>query len=168
MTPSEALLIQMIEGQRMLDLVMNDVSPELRAWAPPGNALPIGSIYAHAVGLEDSYIQQILQNKPLVWESGHWIEKLGHDAAPNLWNLRRLMPLDMGVFDGYKQAVFENSQAYVRSLSADDLDRSIQFPGRAWSMTVAQLLAVTIAHTTGHSGEIAMLKGIRGEKGLPF
>jgi hypothetical protein len=168
MTPSEAFLTQMAEGQRMLDLVMGDVSPQVRAWSPPGNALPIGSIYAHAVGLEDRYVQEILQNRPLLWESGQWAGKLGYDVSPNLWNVRKLMPLDMEVFDEFKLAVFENSRAYVRNLSADDLDRSIQFPGRAWSMSVAQLLAVTIAHTTSHAGEIAMLKGIQGEKGLPY
>jgi hypothetical protein len=168
MTPSEAFLTQMAEGQRMLELVMSDVSSEMRAWTPPGTALPIGSIYAHAVGLEDLYVQQILQNRPLLWESGHWAEKLGYDVSPNLWNVRKLMPLDLGVFEAYKQAVFENGRAYVRSLAPDDLDRSMQFPGRAWSMTVAQLLAVTIAHTTGHAGEIALLKGIWGEKGLPY
>lgn len=158
----------MVEGQHMLDMVMSDVTPEMRAWEPPGTALPIGSIYAHAVGVEDLYVQQLLQNQPTLWESNQWAAKLGHDVAPNQWNLRRLMPLDMGTFDEYKHAVFENSQAYVRGLGADDLDRALQFPGRAWSMTVGQLLAVTIAHSTGHAGEIAMLKGIQGAKGLPY
>jgi hypothetical protein len=158
----------MVEGQHMLEMVMTDVSPEMRAWSPPGTALPIGSIYAHAVGLEDLYVQKILQNRPLLWESNQWAAKLGHDAAPNQWNLQRLLPLDMSTFDEYKQTVFENSQAFVRSLGADELDRSLEFPGRAWSMSVGQLLAVTIAHTTSHAGEIAILKGIQGAKGLPY
>ncbi len=152
----------------MLELVMGDVSPEMRASTPPGNALAIGSIYAHAVGLEDLYIQQILQSKPLLWESGQWAPKLGHAVPPNEWNLRKLLPPDMDVFAEYKEAVFENSLSYVRSLSADYLDRSMQFPGRAWSMSVAQLLVVTIAHTTSHAGEIAALKGVQGAKGLPY
>ena len=167
MTPGDAILIQMVEGHRMLEIVMGDVTLEMLRWTPPGTALPIGSIYAHAVGLEDLYVQQILQNKPMIWESEQWVAKLEHDVAPNQWNLRRLVPLDSGVFDEYKQAVFERSRAYVRGLGADDLDRSMQFPGRAWSMSVAQLLAVTIAHTTSHAGEIAILKGIQGARGLP-
>ncbi len=74
----------------------------------------------------------------------------------------------MVVFDGYEQAMIEHSQAYVRSLGDHDLDRAMPFPGRAWSMSVAQLLAVTIAHTTSHAGEIAALKGVQGAEGLPY
>lgn len=168
MTPSESFLIQMSEGQRMLELVMSDVSSDMLRWTPSDDVHPIGSIYAHAVGLEDLYIQQFIQNKSLLWEIGQWGAKLVHEVSPNEWNLRHLLPLDMAVFDEYQQAVFANSKAYVRSLSAEDLDRAMQFPGRAWSMTVAQLLAVVIAHTTSHAGEIALLKGLQGAKGLPY
>ncbi len=84
------------------------------------------------------------------------------------WNIHKLLPVDLAVFDEYKRAVFENSRAFVQSLSADDLDRDISFPGRNWSMNVAQLLASTIAHTTGHAGEIAILKGMQGGEGLPY
>ncbi len=152
----------------MLDLVMQDVTAAMRDWMPPGNANPIGSIYSHAVGLEDLYVQRLIQNHPLLWETGEWAARLGHDIPPNEWNIHKLLPMDLAVFDEYKHAIFENSKAFVRSLSADDLDRDIPFPGRNWSMNVAQLLAITIAHTTGHAGEIAILKGMQGGKGLPY
>lgn len=68
MEASAAFLTQLTEGQRMLELVMGDVTPEMLAWTPSENVQPIGAIYAHAVGLEDLYIQQIIRNKPLLWE----------------------------------------------------------------------------------------------------
>ncbi len=168
MNTHEAFLLQLTEGQRMLDLVMSDVTSEMLAWSPSENVHPIGAIYAHAVGLEDLYVQQLIQQERLLWETDGWRERLGHDLAPNQWNLHNLLPLDMSVFDAYKRAVFENGRAYVGRLSAEDFERAVAFPGRDWSMTVTQLLATTITHTTSHAGEIAMLKGLQGAKGLPF
>ena len=168
MTPNDAFLLQLTESQRMLDMVMGDISANMLAWRPWDNVHPIGAIYAHAVGLEDMYVQQFIQGQPLVWASGQWAARLGRDLPPNQWNLHSLLPLDLSVFDEYKHAVFANSQAFVRGLSASDFERAIPFPGRNWSMNVAQLLATTIAHTTGHAGEIALLKGLQGAQGLPY
>ena len=118
MTPNDAFLLQLTEGQRMLDMVMGDVGGDILAWRPSDNVHPIGAIYAHAVGLEDLYIQSLIQGQPLVWASGQWAARLGRELPPNQWNLHNLLPLDLSVFDEYKHAVFANSQAFVRAMSA--------------------------------------------------
>ena len=168
MTPAEAFVTLLSEGHRTLDLVLHDVTPEMLVWAPPGNALPIGIIYAHAVGLEDLYIQQMLQQQPLVWESGSWAARLRHDLPPNQWNIQRVQPPDMDALRSYQSEVFAASLAYAGSLSGDELERRLEFPGRQWSMSIAQLLSVVVGHTLGHAGEIAALKGVQGARGLPF
>src|SRR5881396_3848809 len=111
MTPNDAFLLQLIESQRMLDMVMGDISADMLAWRPSDNVHPIGAIYAHAVGLEDMHVQQFIQDLP-----------------PNQWNLHSLLPLDLSFFDEYKHAVFANSQVFVRGLSASDFVRAIPFP----------------------------------------
>jgi uncharacterized damage-inducible protein DinB len=168
MSPADAIATVMADAQRLLATVMQDVTVEQLAWSPPEGAVPIGAIYAHAVGVEDLYIQQIIQGRPLLWESGGWAERLGDAAPPNTWNLARTLPADLEALTAYKEEVFANSLAYVRSLGGDDLDRALTFPGRAWSMSVAQLLAVVISHTASHAGEIALLKGLQGGRGLPY
>jgi hypothetical protein len=168
MTPADAFVALLSEGHRTLDLVMSDVTPEMLTWTPPGTANPIGITFAHAVGLEDLYLQQLLQQRPLLWEEQQWAGRLGHMLPPNQWNVQHVTPPNMDSLHEYKAAVFANSLAYVGDLSSDDLDRQLAFPGRDWSMSIAQMLAVVVAHTLGHAGEIAALKGVQGSRGLPF
>jgi len=167
-TPAEAFVALLGERHRTLDLVMSDVSSEMLVFEPSGNVLPIGSIYAHSVGLEDLFIQQILQQRSLVWSSEDWAARLGHALPPNQWNVERVIPPDMDALRAYQSAVFSGSLSYAASLAADDLDRQLTFPGRQWSMSIAQRLGVVVAHTLGHAGEIAALKGLQGARGLPF
>jgi hypothetical protein len=158
-----------LTGHRMLELVTADVSPEVMAAPQPGVALPIGCIYAHAVGLEDLYIQQLIQHgQPLLWERDAWAARLGHELPPNQWNVQRVLPPDYAALADYRAAVFAQSRAYVASLGSDAFDAQLQFPGRDWSMSIGQLLAVTVAHTLGHAGEIAALRGALGHQALPF
>jgi len=168
MTPNGAFDALFAEGHRTLDLVMQDVTPERLGWQPPGTALPIGCVFAHAVGLEDLYVQQLIQGQPLLWDEEQWATRLGHALPPNQWNVNRILPPDMDALRAYQAAVFGRSRGYVSGLAADEFDRAVPFPGRDWSMTVAQLLSVTVSHTLGHAGEIAALRGVYGDKGLPF
>jgi hypothetical protein len=168
MTPNDAFDTLFAEGHRTLDTVMADMPQEMLAWQPPGTALPIGMIFAHAVGLEDLYLRQIIQQQPLLWQEQSWERRLGHPQAPNQWNILKLLPPDMAELRAYQAAVFAQSRAYVHALSASDFDQPLTFPGSTWSMTIGQLLGVVVAHTFGHAGEIAALKGVQGAKGLPF
>ncbi|HXH23233.1 MAG TPA: DinB family protein [Dehalococcoidia bacterium] len=168
MTPAEAFLTVLRDAHAMLQTVMNDIDRDALWRRPPGNANPIGEIYGHAVGVEDMYIQQIIQGKPTVWESGGWAAKLGRETPPNLWQGEAPRPFDLFDFLGYRRAVYSASELYIAGLSAEDLDRALPFPGRDWSMSLAQLLTVVVSHCTAHAGEIAALRGVFGGKGLPY
>jgi len=66
----------------LLELVMQDVTPELAAWHPPGLANPIGATYAHAAVGEDVIVRQLLQGvEPL----------LGSSQKPVAWVLSALV-----------------------------------------------------------------------------
>jgi uncharacterized damage-inducible protein DinB len=151
----------------MLQTALNNVPAEAMWREPPGNTNRVGSIYAHAVGVEDLYVQQILQERVMAWESGGWGEKLGRQSAPNLWESAG-SAIDLDAFLQYRRSVYTTSELYIASLSPDGFDRMVGFPGRDWSMSVAQLLTVVISHNTGHAGEIAALNGVFGGKGLPY
>ena len=60
----------------LLEMVVQDVTPELAAWHPPGLANPIGATYAHAVCGADIFIRQILQGGEPLLESS-WKGRTG-------------------------------------------------------------------------------------------
>ncbi len=169
MNASEAFLVVLRDSHAMLQTAMRDM-PSAMAWKQaPGSANPIGAIYAHAVGVEDLYIQQIIQaDKPLIWEAGGWSTKLGRATSPNLWEGAEARPINLDDFVAYRRAVYSASELYIAGLADGAFDEAIPFPGRDWSMTRAQLLALVVSHGTGHAGEIAALRGVFGDKGLPF
>ena len=167
MDASGAFLTMLRDSHSMLQTAMNGAGAEILWRRPEGNANPIGAIYAHSVGVEDDYIQRILQDKETVWASGAWASKLKRGSPPNQWEADAT-PYDLDAFLGYRRAVYTASELYIAGLSAADFDRLVQFPGRDWSMSIAQLLAVVVSHGTGHAGEIAALKGVFGGRGLPY
>jgi hypothetical protein len=60
----------------LLEMVVQDVTPEQADWHPPGLANPIGATYAHAVCGEDVIIRQMLQNDEPLLESS-WKGRTG-------------------------------------------------------------------------------------------
>jgi len=64
--------------------------------------------------------------------------------------------------------VFAETDAYISSLTDEEMNREIEtsFLGR---QTVGQFLnGLTLHHMGLHTGEIATMKGVQGLKGLPF
>jgi hypothetical protein len=168
MTPAEAYLTLLRDSHAMLQTVLNEIDSEVVWRKPPGNVNRIGAIYGHAVGVEDLYVQQILQGKPLVWATGSWAEKLGRSTTPNLWEGEEDLRFDLFDFLAYRRAVYTASELYIAGLESEDLERQVPFPGRDFSMSVARLLTTVVSHCTAHAGEIAAIKGVFGGKGLPY
>jgi hypothetical protein len=74
-------------------------------------------------------------------------------------------PYHAGVRE-YAQAVFANTDANVAALDPASLGNKMQGP--FGETTAARMLSLGVYHLAEHSGEIAALKGIQGQKGLPF
>ena len=82
----------------------------------------------------------------------------------------RDVEIDLPAFREYAQAVYAATDEYVSNLSEDDLDRQLDFNSfglGTQSLNWALFVFVT-SHVAEHMGEIAVVKGIQGLKGLPF
>ena len=160
---------EMASVRRSVDRTMKDVTDELFNWAPPGSANTISATFTHLMSVEDNFIQKILQGKPSVWESGSWTEKTGVQKPPSIgedWSGFKHRQIAIQPLLDYEAAVWAATDAYLTKLTEEELDRKVKFAGG--ERTVADMLLLSSSQSHSHMGEIAVLKGIQGVKGMPF
>ena len=169
MDAKEYIKGQMAAVRQLIDAAMQETTDEQFNWAPPGTANPIGATLVHTIAGEDFFVQNILQGKPRIWETGGWSEKIGLTTPPGRgrgWDEIKGKTLVIAPVLAYQQAVRAATDACLANLTAEDLDRKVTFVGT--ERPVADVIALVIAHTAHHTGEISALKGVQGGKGLPF
>ncbi|HEU0075607.1 MAG TPA: DinB family protein [Dehalococcoidia bacterium] len=155
-------------ARQYLDAAIQETDAKTLGTKLPGATVgPIGEIYGHTVSGEDWAFSQLIQGKDLILTSGGWAPKLGldPDAKEHDWNA--VAQEHMAELQAYGKAVTEATDAFLDGISDADLDRPIDFFGRKESM--GWVIADTVlVHVAFHSGEIASLKGVMGQRGLPW
>ncbi len=160
---------QFAGAHRLIDAAIGGTSDEQFNWLPPGLANPIKASFIHLVVSEDLFIQQIIRGRPQVWVTGGWAEKIGLPIPPGGgrgWAEIKSATVALAPVLAYQEAVRAATDAYLATLTPEELDRSISLFGNP--APVANALTVVVSHIMGHAGEIAALKGLQGVKGLPF
>ncbi len=146
---------------------VKDLTQEQAEWTPAPGANPIGFIFWHFMRIQDNMVHGFLE-KPSVWESEKWYEKLGMEATDTGMGFDEAgvgkaaaMPLAQLV--AYAGRVSEDSEGYFKSLDEAGLDAAPN-PDRPRS-TILKRVRAFISHGWWHDGEI---KYIRGMQGMPF
>ena len=147
-----------------------DISEVSLKSVPAGaNIQPLQAILAHAV--TDDYLiinGMIAKRQPITTPA--LLEGTGVPlpAAPNPtpeWAASIDMELPPSI--EYAQKFFASTEDAIGSLTDEQL--AAELDGPFGKRTVgAYALDLALYHIIGHSGEIAALKGIHGQKGLPF
>ena len=152
-----------------LEGAIDGCDPDTLSRTFPGATIgSIGSIYAHAVYNEDVAFQKMIQGKEPIFITGGWAERTGlglsdAQAGPQWTNPK----LDLAPVQEYARVVYDASNQYLQSVTDADLERPIDFFGR--KETAAWVIGdMVLVHLSEHSGEIAALKGVMGQKGLPW
>jgi len=156
----------------VLEGTMQEVTPETAAWQPPGNANAIGPNYAHVVTGEDAILLGMARGAaPLLATS--WAGKIGLSEMPPLdgkwheWSQR--VAIDLPALRTYAQAVYATTDAYLGGLTDANLGQTLDLSAMGFGQqTLGWLLGIMIANVQWHTGEIACLKGLQGQKGYPF
>ena len=137
---------------------------------PAGTANPISATFLHCLNSEDFFIQKIIQGQSRLWEAQGWAEKTAVTTeTPTYggnWEAFKHMTLALEPFLAYQQVVRAATDAYLARLTPAELECVVKFPGG--DRSVGEMLILLITHTLCHAGEIAVLKGIQGVKGLPY
>lgn len=160
---------EMASVRRSIERVMKDMPQEIFNWPSPGTANTISATFIHLMNSEDHFIQEVLQGKPTVWANHGWSERTGIQKPPSIgedWSEYKRRQIQIQPLLEYMADVWSATDAYLAELTADDLDRRLEFAGRERS--VGDMLHLSIAQSYSHAGEIAALKGIQGIKGLPI
>lgn len=155
-------------ARQYLDAAIQETDAETLTKKLPGATVgPIGEIYGHTIGNEDWAFNQLIQGKEQLLTSGGWASKLGLDAASQEHDWGSVAQNHMAELQAYGKAVTAATDAFLDGLKDADLDQPIDFFGRKESM--GWVIADTVlVHVAFHSGEIASLKGVMGQKGLPW
>jgi hypothetical protein len=164
-------------SHQILESTMADVTDDILHEPIPGLAHPIGASYAHTLISEDMIVGGMLRGAAPLFASS-WAERTGCSQMMPMpgpdwvkyddWvdNVR----IDLTALREYGKAVYAQTDAYVGSLSDDDLDREVDMTAAGLGkVNVAFVLNGLIAgHASQLTGEIAAAKGNLGRKGYPF
>ncbi|HEY3111039.1 MAG TPA: DinB family protein [Chloroflexota bacterium] len=155
----------------LLEQVIDRLGEDALHWRPPGTANTIGATYAHVVSSEDVFVHETLQRRRPLGD-GEWAGRDGISLptprrGADWFEWSRRVRVDVAAARAYAAAVYTDSDAYLAGLDADALARPPDAPipgGQTLSWLVNNLL---VQHAALHSGEIAVLRGLQGLKGLP-
>ena len=171
MNPIPLLQYSLGNAFAILSQVTEDLTQEQADWKPPGIANPIGATYWHAVEGADYIVHKWCAGQTPLSESAGWKEKVLLVAGPESKEMTlaqmQCIRVDLPVLHQYAQAVAEATQAWLGSLSPEDLEGKKQSP--IGEVSLGQILETfVIWHINAHCGEISALKGCLGVKGYPF
>ncbi len=170
---SISLLVKQIElAHLFLEGTMADVTPEQAHWQPGGRAAPVGANYAHIVTVEDRYISAAKGQRPVA-ETSYQGKTGASEPQPRSigWDdWAKRVKMDLPALRAYGQAVYRDTDEFVKSLLPDDLNREIDLEAvRSGKQSLAWILTVIcITHASMHHGEISCVKGLQGAKGYPI
>jgi hypothetical protein len=171
----QALREQFESANHVLEGTMQDVSPELAHWGPPGNAVPIGASYFHTLMSQDYMINSFVKGGP-PWMATTWAGKAGisepypppSEGPWEPWAKR--VKVDLEVMRQYAQAIYANTDDFLASMDEAEANRSLDLSGFGMGTKSVEwfLGNILLQHVCHHTGEISCLKGLQGLKGYPF
>ena len=160
-------------GTRLYGYLDGLTTEELN-WRPNAEANSIAFIVWHTARVEDRWFQVFCQDKPDLWTSGRWFEKLGMDkrqSAVGLTpdDLAAFPTLTMDDLKSFFEAVRSETQKYLASIGPEDLETA---PGRSpfggsasanrfAKFTIQRMFRQLIQEEIQHLGQIGLLHGLQ-------
>jgi hypothetical protein len=170
----QELLRQQLSGAHGILLkTMADVRPEdVQRTVEGATISSIGHIYTHLIHGEDGILHGMIRGQAPIWVTGGYAERSGimpsQPGQPDAALYDRMAALDWSEIQAYAEATFAATDAYLANASDAEMERIIE-TGFMGAMPAAAIVGnILIWHTVNHNGEIAALKGVFGQKGLPF
>jgi hypothetical protein len=135
-------------------------------FVPDGESHSIAWVMWHAARIEDLIVQQVIQERRAIWDTGEWAPGLGLPAkgfgtGQTTEEAKAIRITDAAAFRGYADAVARATDDYITGLSDADLEREVKVGQRTES--VGQCITLhLVTHLNGHRGEVNLLRGMMG------
>ncbi len=141
-----------------------------------GTGNNIAFLIWHCVRTEDNILRFILLKQPTIWGDGNWHERLGlpprvQGTGMQTEEARAFRIADPALFMEYAEEVWKEFEAYLASITdgGAELSARIVTVKPLGDMPAIQAIGqVCISHLFIHLGEVALLLGSMGKKGLPM
>ncbi|UCB42830.1 MAG: DinB family protein [Dehalococcoidales bacterium] len=166
METSDFILDTLERLQSVVTVAVNGLSHEELTWQPGAEANSIGFILWHQTRAEDVLIHDWIQQKPQVWVTEQWYQRLKLPENPhdNGWGYTTeqiaAFPVpELKELLGYAKATRTQTIDYLKNATADKLEQAIQTP--LGELTIGQTLALTLCEIAEHTGQIAYLRGLQ-------
>ncbi len=173
-----ALIEQTLEDYwQRIDRALDGLTPAELAWRPDAESNSIAFIVWHVVKVEDRWIQVFAQGIPDVWTRDGWHEKFGisddsfgFGFGLSVEQLGKFPAIAKENLDGYRHAVQNETQAYLKNLDGDGLDF---VPGRTptaerpaslekhGSFSIGRMFRQTLAEYNQHLGQVSYIRGMQ-------
>ncbi len=155
-------------------LSVEDLAPAEWHHTIEGNANSIGFILWHFARTEDNIMRYILQGRPTIWAEGNWHERLGLPPRAQGTGMlteeaRAFHIADTALFMQYVEQVWSEYEAYLASITDGGKalsDRVVTVKPLGEMPAIQSIGQICITHLNIHYGEIAVLRGSLGKKGL--
>jgi uncharacterized damage-inducible protein DinB len=139
-------------------------------WFPNGKPASIAGQYAHLVTSEDWLVNVKAGNSVPVMAASH-TGRTGFETPPpptgwDQWTHQNRV--DLAALRNYAQAVYQATDAYLASITDDELSRPVDMSEVSMGQqTVSSILGLALLNNALHCGEISCLKGLQGLTGYP-
>ena len=167
METTDFILNMLDQMQNALTTAVNSLSHEELTWRPGAEANSIGFIIWHQARCEDAFIQSMIQQKPQVWVSEKWHEKLNlPDNPQNIgygYTSEQVTAFPVPKLKNlleYAEATRARTVEYLKAIANDSLEHVVQtdFFGK---VTIGQIFAILLCEINQHIGQIAYLRGLQ-------
>ncbi|MDP6454917.1 MAG: DinB family protein [SAR202 cluster bacterium] len=160
-------------GTRLYGYLDGLTTEELN-WRPNAEANSIAFIVWHTARVEDRWFQIFCQNKPDLWTTDSWFEKLGMGENQPLTgltpdDLAAFPTLTMDDLKSYFDAVRAETRKYLSNIGPQDLETA---PGRSpfggpaannrfAHFTIQRMFRQLIQEEIQHLGQVGILRGLQ-------
>ena len=152
--------------QNAVTEAVKGLSHEELTWRPGAEANSIGFLLWHQTRAEDVIVHDWIQQKPQVWVTEKWYQRLKLPENPHDdgWGYTAeqvaAFPVpELKDLTGYAEATRAQTVKYLKDTAADRLDQTLQTP--LGELTIGQTFALLLCEIIQHTGQIAYLRGLQ-------